>query len=232
MVISKEQKIPGNVILGFDFLSKWNAQMDYFRNKLSGDINEVTKIKDNIELIKSINNIEILSQNSRIVECKTAADGGCYFFNQESNGNFCVLSDFVHVKNNRVFIPIINSLDRSIKKNNNELLANMNMHDDEIYIIEWNENLNDSKQNTNFDSTDIPGLHGKIGHDKILKLINTYRLIMTSDGESLSQTNLIKAYINTEQYSPIYTKQYPISHRERSIVDEITEDMFSKHVIR
>ena len=47
--ISKEHKIPGNVILGSDFLSKWNALMDYSRNKLSSVINEVlwsTNIND------------------------------------------------------------------------------------------------------------------------------------------------------------------------------------------
>ena len=80
VVISKEHKIPGNVILGSDFLSKWNALMDYSRNKLSGVINEVswsTNNNDNIELINSINNIKILGQNARIVECKTAADDGC-----------------------------------------------------------------------------------------------------------------------------------------------------------
>ena len=66
--------------------------------------------------ISTINNIEILGQNSRIVECKTAADDGCYILNKESNGNFCILSGFVQVKNNRVFIPIINSLDISVKK--------------------------------------------------------------------------------------------------------------------
>ena len=139
----------------------------------------------------------------------------------------------VQVKNNRVFIPIINSLDRSIKIKNNELLANMHKHDDEqIYTIEKNENLNETNQNTNFTLTDIPGLYGKIGQDKILKLINTYRPIMSSEGETLGRTNSIKVYINTEEASPMYTKQYPISHRERSIVNEITEDMLNKHVTR
>ena len=79
--------------------------------------------------------------------------------------------------------------------------------------MQKNENQNESKQNINFVLTDIPGLYGKIGQDKILKLINIYRSIMSSERESLGQTNLIKAYINTEKHSPIYTKQHPISHR-------------------
>ena len=235
VVISKEHKIPGNVILGSDFLSKWNAHMDYSRNKLSGVINEVSwsiNICNKFELINSINNIEILGQNSKIVECKTAAEDGCYLLNNESNGNFCILNGLVQVKSNRVFIPIINSLDRPIKIKDNELLANMHMHDAEIYTIETNMNLNESKQNTNFVLTDIPGLHGKIGQEKILQLINAYRPIMSSEGESLGRTDLIKAYINTGQISPIYTKQYPISHKEKSIVNEITDDMLNKHVIR
>ena len=114
------------------------------------------------------------------MECKTAEDDGSYFFNKKSNGNFCILSSLVQVKNNRIFIPIINSLDRLIKIKNNELLANMHMHDHEIYTIEKNENLNESTQNKNFILTDVPGLHGKIGQDEILKLIITYRSIMSS----------------------------------------------------
>ena len=77
----------------------------------------------------------------------------------------------------------------------------MLMHDDKIFTIEKTQNLNQSRQNTNFVTNDIPGLHGKIGQDNILKLINTYRLIMSSEGESLGQTNLITAYINTEKHS-------------------------------
>ena len=56
------------------------------------------------------------------------------------------------------------------------------MHDDEIYTIEKNEILNESTQNTNFVLSDVPGLHGKIGQDKILKFINTYLPIMSSEG--------------------------------------------------
>ena len=106
------------------------------------------------------------------------------------------------------------------------------MHEDEIYTIEKNKNLNESKQNTNFVINYIPGLNDKIGQDKILKLINSYRSIRYFERESLGQTNLIKAYVNTETVSPIYTKQYPISHQKRSIVYEITKDMLNKHVIR
>ena len=55
---------------------------------------------------------------------------------------------------------------------------------------------------------------------------------MSSDGESLGQTNLVTAYINTEKHSPIYTRQYPIYHKEKTIVDEITKDMLNKRVIK
>ena len=36
VVISKKHKIPGNVILGSDFLNKWNAQMDYSKKQFIG----------------------------------------------------------------------------------------------------------------------------------------------------------------------------------------------------
>ena len=55
---------------------------------------------------------------------------------------------------------------------------------------------------------------------------------MSSDGESLGRTILVKAYINTGHSSPIYTRQYPISHKERTVVSEITDDMLKKQVIR
>ena len=65
-----------------------------------------------------------------------------------------------------------------------------------------------------------------------MKLKNRYGSIISSGGESLGQANLITAYINTEKYSPIYTRKYPILHKEKAIVDEITRDMLNKDVIR
>ena len=55
---------------------------------------------------------------------------------------------------------------------------------------------------------------------------------MSSEGESLGQTNSITAYINTEMHSPIYPWQYPISHKKMAIIDVITKDMLNEHVIR
>ena len=51
----------------------------------------------------------------------------------------------------------------------------MHMYEDEIYTIEKNKNLNESKQNKNFVINDIPGSNGKIGQYKILKLKNIHR---------------------------------------------------------
>ena len=113
-----------------------------------------------------------------------------------------------------------------------DLLENMHIHDVEIFTIKKSQNLNQSKQNTNFLIYGKPGLHNKIGQEKILKLINTYRSIMSSDGEILGQTNLITVYINTEKHFAIYTRQYPISNMEKAIVDEITNDLLNKHVIK
>ena len=53
---------------------------------------------------------------------------------------------------------------------------------------------------------------------------------MSSDGESLGQSNLITAYINTEKLLQFI--QGSIFHKEKAIVDEITRDMLNKHVIR
>ena len=232
VVISKEHKIPSNVILGSDLLSKWNARMDYSRNILSGVINAVSwsiNLRNKDELINSINNIEILGGNSKIVECKTAAEDGCYLLNNESNGRFCILNGFVQVKNKKVFIPVINYLNKPVKIKSNEVLAKMHLQDEEnIFNIESNINLNKPSQNTKFVLSDIPGLHDKIGQEEIIKLINSFGSIMSSDGESLGRTNLVKAYINTGNSSPIYTRQYPISHKERTVVSEITDDMLKK----
>ena len=234
VVISKEHKIPSNVILGSDLLSKWNARMDYSRNILSGVINAVSwsiDLQNKEELINSINNIEICSRNSKIVECKTAADDGCYLLNNESNGRFCILNGFVQVKNRKVFVPVINYLNKPVKIKSNELLAKMHLQDEEnIFSIESKPNK--PNQNTKFVLSDIPGLHDKVGQEEIIKLINSFGSIMSSDGESLGRTNLVKAYINTGQSSPIYTRQYPISHKERTVVSEITDDMLKKQVIR
>ena len=236
VVISKQHKIPGNAILGSDFLSKWNAQIDYSKNKLSGVNNEVSwtiNFYDNIEKLNSVNNIEIPSQTFSIIEAKTSAEDRYYLLDNKSNGNFCILNGLIQVHGNRVFIPVINPLDRPIKIKNNELLGNMHLHDeDTIYTIDNNKNLNQSRQNKKFVASDIPDLEGKVGQNEVLKLINTYRPIMSSEGEELGRTNLIKAYINTGKNSPIYTKQYPISHKEKSIVNEVTDDMLNKQVIR
>ena len=66
----------------------------------------------------------------------------------------------------------------------NKLLGNMHMHDDDKkkFTIETTKSLNQSRENTNFVINDIPRLHGKIGQDKILKFINTYLPIMSSEG--------------------------------------------------
>ena len=106
-----------------------------------------------------------------------------------------------------------------IKISENPIISNLYEINSHHNLIFYNENCNDATKHP-ISLGNVPSLLEKHEAPKIIHILN--RNVISLPGEKLGRSNIVSANIDTNNHHPIYTKQYPLPHKQREIITEFT----------
>ena len=243
IILSNQHRLPTNIIIGADILSRVSAIVNFDSKKISGCYKnrKFTKhlfsgikappIEERCYLIHSketCNNI--IPPNSEIFyKAFTKAPNGQYGISKSTLVDGCFVAEsLVEVKDNIVYVKILNIKDKPVILPNNSIISQLYVFSDDCLLSLDVKNDNVLAPIT---MDHVPSLKDKVGNVEILKILNKYRNCISVSGEKLGKTNLVQATINTGNSPPIYTKQFPLPHKQRSMVKNLCDEMLDQGII-
>ena len=66
----------------------------------------------------------------------------------------------------------------------------------------------------------------------MIHILNKNGNVISLPGEKLGRSNIVSANIDTKNHHLIYSKQYPLSHKQTEIMSELSDEMLKENVIR
>ena len=247
LVLSKIHSLPTNVLVGTDLLSKMQAVIDFKDKLLKGQYKGTnfttnlfsgsTMARDTPDASDKVYSIHAKNASSKLIapnselfyKAFTKAPDGEYGINKSTLKPGCFIAEsLVEVHNNTVYLRIINITGKGIFLPENCFLSSLyNICDESIF------NINVTTENRNkITISDVPSLKDKLGGDKVIDILNKYRDTVSIEGENLGCTNLLEAEIPTGNSAPIFTKEFPLPHKQREIIKGLCDDMLEKNIIK
>ena len=168
-----------------------------------------------------------------VYKAYTTAPEGNYIANKQVlRPGVYVAETLVSVKDNFVLLNVVNISNKIFYPNNNSIMSTLENYKEEALFCISEGRCNDRRAGSEITLDMVPSLKGKGGAEKIIELLNKYRDVISVKDEMLGNTSLIKAEIDTGDHKPIYTKQFPLPHSQKKILQNLCQEMEEKNIIR
>lgn len=251
-VVPKEFKLNNDSdgILGRDFLTQYNAIIDYFKHTIYLKVahNEVkipfllanqNKANSQINIdspsynINLINSIKLLPRSENFIEINVNTNSNLICLSEEVKPGVFTGNFLVKPENGKVIISVVNNNETEEKFN-----FKPNMYPVEHFNIfklntyEKNNYQNSIPINKLSNIIDIAAESTTTEKESILNMCSMYFDLIPTAESTFASSDIAEHKINlNNENKPIHTRQYRLPEAHKQIVDEHVQDMLTKEII-